>query len=240
MWMLGKVLALVLLVGGGWLCVQGATSPLLRLNQTVIRGTDLVPNDQILPLLPTAGKNVFTVRTARLERVIELIPSIERAEVALVLPSTIRVTVHERTPRAVWEAGGRQALVDSNGLVLADTAELKPDSPLRHPRAPLPAIRAPEGPFVGPGDRVDPSVVLMAEAVAPQLDEIGLANGQVEYHPSTGLTLQAPGSHQILLGFSGDLQAKLVAYRAIRAHLERTRTTAHLVDVRFLERPYYR
>ena len=44
----------------------------------------------------------------------------------------------------------------------------------------------------------------------------------------------------MMLGFGDDLDAKIAAYQAIRRELDRTRTPAELIDVRFLERPYYR
>ena len=240
LWVLGKVLALAILAGGGWLVYQGATSPAFRLSQTTVRGNDLVSADEIVTALPAAGTNIFTVRSSRVERALEAIPAIERSDVSLVLPSTVRVTVHERKPRAVWEAGGRQALIDADGLVLVDIADLKPGSPLQSAPSTLPSVRAPDGPFVGLGDRIDPGVVLLAESIVPHLEIAGVAGGQVEYHPSTGVTLVAPGAPRVILGFGDNIDAKLTAYRAIRSHLEQTHTTAQLIDVRFLERPYYR
>jgi hypothetical protein len=44
----------------------------------------------------------------------------------------------------------------------------------------------------------------------------------------------------VALGFADNLDAKVDAYRAIRDHLNETQTVAELVDVRFLDRPYFR
>ena len=82
----------------------------------------------------------------------------------------------------------------------------------------------------GPGD----------EVIAPRLGDIGLPTARVEYHPSSGVTLALPGSYQIVLGNGDNLEAKLKAFEAIRGHLEQTHTVAQVIDVRFLERPYYR
>jgi len=229
-----------ILVGAGWLIYTGATSPTFSLSRTVIRGDELVPTDAILARLPVAGTNIFTVRAARVAREVENIPAIERAEVGLALPSTIQVTILERKPKAIWEAGGRQRLVDSNGLVLADVADITADSPLQSTMATIPTVHAPDSPIADPGEKIDPDVILMAELIAKKMDGITLPTGQVEYHPSTGLTLVVPGAYRVVLGSGGDVDAKVLAYRTIRNHLERTNTVAQLIDVRFLERPYYR
>jgi hypothetical protein len=101
-------------------------------------------------------------------------------------------------------------------------------------------VLAPEGPLAAPGERVDPDAVRVARDVGMRLSALGLPGGQVEYRPSTGVALVAPGAPRVQLGFGDDLDAKLSAYLAIRRHLEQTRTSAQLIDVRFLERPYYR
>jgi hypothetical protein len=131
-------------------------------------------------------------------------------------------------------------LVDASGVALVDADELPTHSPLRDRESALPVVNAPYGPAVELGEQVDPAIVNTAAALPPLLAAAGITGGQVEYHPSSGLALTIPGAPQMVLGFDGDLDAKLAAYRAIRNQLDRTRTTAQLIDVRFLERPYYR
>ena len=137
--------------------------------------------------------------------------------------------IHERAPVAVWEASGRTILVDSSGLALRDGAS---DD--------LPTIRAPDGPAPDPGGRVDMDAVRVAQSLVPRLDAEALAGGQLEYRPTSGATVVLADSARVALGTSEDLDDKLAAYRAIRSFLDQNRGHAQLIDVRFLERPYFR
>jgi len=239
-WLLGKLLALAILAGDLVVIVQGAVAPTLQVRETLVYGADLVPVTEITPFLPTSGTSIFAVRGMRIARAMEGIPAVKSAEVRAVLPSTVNVFLQERMPVAAWVVGQSRALIDEDGLVLGDADALRPESPLREIAPSLPAISAPEGPAVQLGDRVDPAVVHVAQSVGPRLVAIGMPGSQVEYHPATGVSLVVPGGPRIILGNADDLAAKLDAVQAIRGHLDATHQTAQLIDVRFLERPYYR
>lgn len=232
-WFLGKLMAAGLLVGVGWALSEGATAPALRLSRVALYGNQLVPSDEILAALSVEGMNVFTVRSARIERSLEANPAIETAQVRPRLPDAIQVTIAERTPVAIWDTGARAILIDAGGLALR---EGRPNSP-----GPLlPVVYAPDGPVVEPGERVDPDAVRMAQSIAPRLESLGLARARIEYRPTRGVTLVGPGSPRVALGFGDNLEPKLSAYVAIRRHIDQTRAQAELIDVRFLERPYFR
>ena len=80
----------------------------------------------------------------------------------------------------------------------------------------------------------------MAQSLAPRLEAEGLAGGQLEYRPATGASVVLPDSARVALGSPDELEGKLAAYQAIRAYLDQTHTQARFIDVRFLERPYFR
>jgi hypothetical protein len=118
-------------------------------------------------------------------------------------------------------------LVDGEGAVL------------REGDAMLPIIVVQGAPLPDPGDRVDPEAVGIAQDIGPRLEALGLGDAQLDYHPGSGMTLMSRG-RRVALGFADNLEAKLDAYRAIRDHLAQTHAVAELVDVRFLDRPYFR
>lgn len=194
-----------------------------------VTGHSLLDAEEVLDQLPVTGTNILALRTRSLERALRADPMIERAEVRTRLPNLVHVRIWERTPAAVWEAGGRQVVADADGLVLREGLAL-----------PLPIIHAAEGPAPEPGERVDAAAVQMAQALAPRLDALRLSDARLEYRPAGGISIAAPGAPRVALGFAQDLDAKLTAYLSIRSHLERTGARAELIDVRFLERPYYR
>jgi cell division protein FtsQ len=227
-WFAGKLLALVLLGLGSAALVEFASSDGFVVDQIEIGGNQLVPAEELRAAVELDGVHILTVRSGRAARVLQANPAIAQARVQPRLNGTVRIEVVEREPAVVWDTGEQQVLTDLEGLALRDG------------RMPLPTVLAPEGPMVVPGGRVDPDAVRVARDVGLRLSALGLPGGQVEYRPSAGVALVAPGAPRVQLGFGDNLDAKLSAYLAIRRHLEQSRTSAELIDVRFLERPYYR
>jgi hypothetical protein len=232
-WFLGKAVAVVLLVAGGWALGEGAGVRQLQVGQVAIYGNELVPSEEILASLGLERTNIFLVRTPRLERSLAAHPALAKVRVQLRLPDLVLVAVSERVPVAVWDTGARRLLADGEGRAFRDVS---PD-----PRwASLPALYAPEGPFPGLGEESSPDAVRAAQTLAPRLDLMGMSGARLEFRPSSGVVVVPRGSPRMMLGFGDDLDGKLAAYQAIRRELDRTRTSAELIDVRFLERPYYR
>ncbi len=228
-WLLAKLAAAIVLCAGLVAASQMATTNALRISEIAIVGNELVAAEDIAATIGVEGDNAFTIRGRRLERVLRADPAIESVSVRARLPDRVDVLVRERTPVVVWEAAGRTVLTDANGMVLR--AGVRED---------LPVIHAPDSPEPDPGGRVDPDAVRMAQSLAPRLKAEGLAGGQLEYRASTGATIILPDSARVALGTPDDLEDKLAAYRAIRRYLDQSRTHAQFIDVRFLDRPYFR
>jgi hypothetical protein len=233
-WFAGKVLALALLGAGVWALREGAAAPQLRIHEITVTGNALVPTEEVLAALPVEGENLFFIKRARLERQLRALPAIEQARLDLHLPNSIRVTVHERTPAVVWDTGTRQLLADADGLVLRDVADSA------RVVEGLPVVRAPNSPDVDPGGKLDPDAVHVARALFPRLDHLGLGGSWLEYRPIAGVTIVDPTAVRVAIGFGEQLDAKLTAYLAIRRQLDQAHAAAELVDLRFLDRPYYR
>jgi cell division protein FtsQ len=222
------VLAVAVLGAGAWAFVEASDAPGLRVSNILVAGSDLVPAEEIANALPMTHVNVFTVRGSRLANAITGDPAIESVRVEPHLPDTIYVRVRERRAAVVWDTPAGPLLTDDTGLVLREGTRS------------LPVVWAAEGPAPEPGGRVDRHAVLAAETIAPRIDTLGLPGGRVEFQPSTGVALVAPGRSRVVLGFNGNLEAQLAAYEAIRRYLEQSRAPAELIDVRFLDRPFYR
>jgi cell division protein FtsQ len=228
-WLAAKLVAAAVLVAGLGVASEVAGAKQLQVAEVVIMGNDLVAAEDVAATINVGGMNTFAVRGRRLERILGADPAIESAIVRARLPNTVEVVVHERAPAVVWDASGRSVLADQSGLALRDGT-----------REDLPVIHAPDGPAPDPGGRVDAGVVRMAQTLLPRLDLEGLGGGQLEYRPASGASLILPDSARLALGTAEDLEDKLAAYRAIRDFLDRNRTHAQFIDVRFLERPYFR
>lgn len=228
-WLLAKLVAAVVLIAGFGAAGQIASASQFRIAEIVVMGNELVAAEDIAATINAGDSNAFAVRGRRTERILQADPAIENAAVRTRLPDRVEVTIHERVPAVVWEATGRTLLADARGVALRDGA-----------RDDLPVIHAPDGPAPETGGRVDPDAVRMAQSLAPRLEAEGLGGGQIEYRPSTGATIVLPDLVRVALGSADDLEDKLAAYRAIQAYLDRNRSHAQFIDVRFLERPYFR
>lgn len=229
LWLLGKLVAVAVLVAGFGIASQVAGSRQFQVAEVIIAGNELVAAEDIAATINVGGTNTFALRARRLERVLRADPAIEGATVRARLPNVVEVLVRERAPAVVWEASGRSLLLDASGLTLRDGT-----------RDDLPVIHAPDGPAPDPGGRVDADAVRMAGILVPRLDAEGLAGGQLEYRPASGASVILPDSARLAIGSADDLEDKLAAYHAIRGFLDQNRTHAQFIDVRFLERPYFR
>lgn len=227
LWLLGKLLALALLVGSGWAIERMTTASEFEAANAVIAGGELVPAEELAESLGLGGKNVFWVRARHLAALLEAHPAIQSATVRPSLTGTIYVDIRERTAVAVWDSGAQQVLVDADGVALREGSRG------------LPTIYAAGSGRVLEGGRVDQSAVRIAAQVGPELDGLGLSDGKMMYEAGSGMSIVSPNL-RVLLGAADQLDAKIAAYRTIRGYLDDTRTPAQLVDVRSLDRPYFR
>lgn len=123
------------------LATGSSTFGLDRIDQSSLRwtGSDAVLASVAIPL----GTNVFQIRTGPIEAALATIPTVESAHVSIALPSTLDVTVVERTPILAWRMGEARYLVDDSGLLFAavdakavsdakipTVSDLRPMSPL--------------------------------------------------------------------------------------------------------------
>jgi hypothetical protein len=81
--------------------------------------------------------------------------------------------------------------------------------------------------------------VQLTESLTARLPELQLANGRLEWDPGLGVSILQPNL-RITLGSSDQIDAKLVALAAIRQRLTEARLQASIIDVRSLDRPYFR
>lgn len=64
------------------------------------------------------GEPIFALDPKGAREALEKISWVESVSVTRVLPDTIRIVIHERTPLALWQHDGKLALIDGEGEVL--------------------------------------------------------------------------------------------------------------------------
>jgi hypothetical protein len=65
------------------------------------------------------GENLFRLSTAPLQAALETLPTVASARVQVQLPGTLAVSIEERKPVLVWQAGLTRYLVDRDGTLFA-------------------------------------------------------------------------------------------------------------------------
>jgi cell division protein FtsQ len=121
-------------------------SPLFAARDIQIRGETHVPRGRIVELAGiTPGTNVLWLDEAAAERRLETESWIARAEVVTAFPSTVRITVTERTAVAVATDGVRASLMAADGASLG-VADRDPQMPVIR----LAASGSVDGPAPGP------------------------------------------------------------------------------------------
>jgi cell division septal protein FtsQ len=213
-----------------WLLYDAATSPQFQAARLLIAGHQLTEPSDIQAAAAVGGQNLFWLRPREVAQRIGALPAVAEASVDVLLPNTVQVHIRERTPIAVWQSGDMRLVVDGTGKLLAPAAV-----PL-----PLPTVRDLSQEPVGPGAQVDADAIKAATELTRLLFPRDAGLAAFEYASQTGMEVPDLNGLRVRFGSSDDLSRKLLALGAIREQLTRNGTPATFVDVRFVERPYYR
>ena len=212
-------MVVMLLAAGAWWVTRSA---IFEARTVTVTGTRQLTAAQVLRL---AGidrhTNVVWFSPGRVERRLESNPWIGRARVSRTLPSTISISIRERTPVAILAAGGRRYLVAGDGMIVGETVALWR----------LPVIQASGTATMRPGstDRADMGEVRVLQALPPRIRrkvrEIGTVPGQ-------GLVLRLVGGIRALYGDATDPDAKAGALMAVMDWAAANHVALAYVDAR--------
>ena len=194
--------ALVLLVAAG---IGVSRTPLFAVRDILVRGGAHVPDARIVQLAGISpGTNVLWLDEAAAERRLEAEPWIARAEVVGEFPSTVRISVTERTSVAVATDGLRSSLMAGDGTSLG-TAERDPAIPLIR----LPASGSVDGPAPGPVGAAR-ALGAMAPGLRDRIDRVLVRlDGTLEIRLEDGLLVR--------FGTPSEFQEKARAMRRMLA-----------------------
>lgn len=171
----GLAVGLVAVLGAvGWF------SPLLSVRSVTVQGERVVTEQQVLSALavPTGTRLAGLDLAAAAARVAAL-PRVSSAHVERVLPSSITVTVVERTALAWWGAADGQHLLDATGLDYSVEAPAPgvPQLMVATPGPSDPATLAALGVLTSLPDTVR-SLVSTVGASSPAAVQLGLSDGR--------------------------------------------------------------
>ena len=182
----GAVLVVVLVV---WLV---GFSPVLGVKQVVVRGTRTLTAEQVRTAARIApGTPLARLDTAGVAHRVEQLPVVAAARVRVSYPSTVAITVTERTPVGYVAAGSAAVLVDSTGRQY-----------LRVPRPPsgLPRFDIPVGASASTGHALATAVAALTPPLRARIGEM-----QAQSDSSIVFVLT---DHRVVLWGSADRSAE--------------------------------
>jgi len=111
-------------LGAAWLVARVAVGPLAAVRRVVVAGESPLPEAEVLSAAGiTAGEPLLGLDPSAIRARLEALPLVRRAEVRVLFPGTVRLTLDRRQAVAlvVAESGGRSlpALVDADGTIFA-------------------------------------------------------------------------------------------------------------------------
>jgi len=227
---LPTLLYVSVLILAAWLLYYSIASPYFAVRDISVSGNRLLDADQARAATGSLGQNLLRLRSAEIEKAVARISVVRSARVALALPGRLDIEVTERTPLVQWQAREGSFLVDSEGVVFSR----------QPPSGPVTLVKDMDGPALEVGSRIDPRILSAIETLALALPEqAGIQPPWFEYSQASGIAVPAQGGPRIILGDARDLDTKIGALLAIRAHLESTKARAETIDLRFKDRPIY-
>lgn len=245
-WVVARVVALLLLVGAGWLVYDCASSDRFVVRSVHLDGNVLLSRSEVESAAAVAGANIFWVDRQQVAARVRGLPLVQQVEVTPTLPETIDIHIVERQPVAFWVSGDRSYLVDTEGVILkavdAETQQARAcaGQPCDPRLAPLPIVAQSDGQPLNPGDRVDARALATAARLAVLLPAAGIEPLSFDWSADGGLEVPTRDGWRARFDGAADVDQQVASLRTIRDYLVRTSTPAQVIDVRFGDRPYYR
>lgn len=246
--------------GGLVLALLGAlyalwTMPTFRVSAAQINGLQRISERDVNLVLGLTDTPMFVLQPDVMQKnLIEAFPEFSSAEVQLIWPNTVSVSVIERVPVLAWTAGGQTVWVDAQGMSFpvrgeGDAASLVVVEAEGAPPAPTGGAAASgtasfaELAVVSPQASAWSHPLMSADLVSAVLLLRGFAPAGVTllYDTEHGLGWSDPQGWQVYFGPDGtEMGQRLQVYQAMVAELNSQQIAPVLISVEHLHAPFYR
>jgi len=101
--------------------VEGTRDAGFVLENLKIEGIDRSKRSDVLAALDVdTGVPLLAIDLKQIQKKLEALNWVKRAEVTRVLPGELNIRLHERQPYALWQDHGKVRLIDPDGVVITD------------------------------------------------------------------------------------------------------------------------
>jgi cell division protein FtsQ len=224
--LVSRLVAATLLAFSGWVIYAVFNSSNFYVYDIQVRGNAAVTSEEVYSTSDLEGLSTFWVDPVAVATRVETLPNVRSARVKVRLPARVIVTVEERTPVILWQTGEANWWVDAEGVIFPPRADLS--DALK--------IIDTDAERVSPGEELDPSIIETAQSLRRLLPELPVMN----YSRATGVSFTTGEGWPVYLGDGRDMDAKLTILVNLRKDLMTRGVTPEFIDVRFVERPFYK
>jgi cell division protein FtsQ len=226
-WRLLALLPVISVALGTYLLLR---SPWLTVEQVAVTGAETLDTAALIELSDLEGRSVLKLPLEDARERLLAIPQVKTVDIERELPNRILIRVEERVPSAFWVVGGRDYVVDADGVVLAAGV----------PSGPAPRIVEPGDRIMQAGDRVHPDAIALGQRIlkeAPRFLEQSVS--ELEYQPGIGVTAVFSNGLRVTFGDERSYEYKVAVLAKLLDQLSARGVAPREVDLRFGERVTY-
>jgi hypothetical protein len=221
------------------------TAPTWQVRHLRIEGTHDPMLLAAVRALPLTGCNAFRCDPAGDAALLERVPAVAHADVAVVWPDTLAVRVVARVPLVIWRVEGQSYVVASDGVLLGSATTADAER--------LPRVDDPRGAALGaataqPGARLPAALVGVATQLLSALPEVLGQGVTLRYTARAGLVAADGQGLEVAFGdptrppndAPQGVGGQLAELHAVLDLLQRQGQQAGWIDLRWGWHPYYR
>lgn len=210
------------------LLVMMLNSDFFKVEQIAIEGLERYQEAEIIRAAGITGAPVFSVNPEVIrEDLMITYTGLNEVEVEVGWPNQVKILLEERAPALAWSWDGNIRWIDKNGIAFEPHGEPVGVSTVKSSSLP-PTI---DNRFV------DPRIIEAVQALAGGVPE----GAEILFDEKHGLGWKDPRGWLVYFGFKDDDAAqKLIAYQGIAEYLEGKGITPAVINIEYLESPYFR
>jgi len=227
--------ALTLLLG--FMLYTMWTASTFTVSAAEVRGNQRLSSEDVNSMLGLAGQPIFKALPARIETNLRTaFPDLASVKVHVSLPNHIIVDVVERMPILVWYQAGAVTWIDANGVAFMPRGEVQGLIQVASTGTP-PKVPSDTNKLLLDQPFIAPELVKAMVALSPYLP----AGVSMTFDPQYGMGWQDPRGWSVYVGQSTqDIPMKLVVYQAIVDTFIRQGIQPTLINVEYLDAPFYK
>ena len=216
---------------------------ILGMDPFIVRGAEISGNqrlgaDQISSVLGVMGQSSVLLNPAQMEyNILSAFPDIAAAQVTVIPPARVVITVKERQPVAAWQQDGQVSWVDAHGYAFPPRGEIKGLVTVTANGVPP----APANLNITQKIGARPFLTTEMTAALAALSKKVPQDAALIYDPQYGLGWNDSRGWRVFFGNSnGDMSTKFLVYQALVDHLAAESIQPTLISVEFPNAPFYR